>query len=188
MKKILYVIVVFLIAVSLCACMGPKGASSADKRVYANKMASDTLHRLYKEKPEARTQMNKSVGYAVFSSVNTNLFLFSSASGYGVADSGGKKTYMKMYSLGVGPGLGIKDYKVVFMFRTKPTMNKFIEEGWEFGGHADAAAKGTDKGDAVGGQISIDSDIVIYTMTEAGVALQATVAGTKYWKDDELNR
>jgi hypothetical protein len=27
----------------------------------------------------------------------------------------------------------------------------------------------------------------IYTFTEAGIALQATVAGTKYWKDDELN-
>jgi len=27
----------------------------------------------------------------------------------------------------------------------------------------------------------------IYTMTDAGAALQATVAGTKYWKDKELN-
>jgi hypothetical protein len=27
----------------------------------------------------------------------------------------------------------------------------------------------------------------IYTFTESGIALQATVAGTKYWKDDDLN-
>jgi hypothetical protein len=30
-------------------------------------------------------------------------------------------------------------------------------------------------------------DITIYQMTESGLALQATVNGTKYWKDDELN-
>ena len=94
---------------------------------------------------------------------------------------------MKMYSAGIGPGLGIKDYRVVFMFRNKETYNKFVEEGWEFGGSADAAAKSGEKGGEAGAQGSIDSDIVIYTMTEAGIALQATVAGTKYWKDDELN-
>lgn len=187
MRKSLKLSVAVLVVLCLCACMGPKGNTSSDKRSFVNKMATETLQRLYNEQPESRAQMNSSVGYAVFSSINTNLFLFSSASGFGVADAGGKKTYMKMYSLGVGPGLGVKDYKIVFMFRNKNTMNKFVEKGWEFGGHADAAAKGSDKGDAVGGQISVDSDIVIYTLTEAGVALQATVAGTKYWKDKELN-
>ena len=29
--------------------------------------------------------------------------------------------------------------------------------------------------------------ITIYQLTETGVALQATIKGTKYWKDDELN-
>ena len=28
----------------------------------------------------------------------------------------------------------------------------------------------------------------IYQMTDTGVALQATVAGTKYWKDKDLNK
>ena len=27
----------------------------------------------------------------------------------------------------------------------------------------------------------------VYQMTDTGVALQATVAGTKYWKDTKLN-
>jgi hypothetical protein len=29
--------------------------------------------------------------------------------------------------------------------------------------------------------------ITIDQLTETGVALQATIKGTKYWKDDELN-
>ena len=44
----------------------------------------------------------------------------------------------------------------------------------------------TDKGGAVGGAVSLD-DITIYQLTESGLALQATVKGTKYWKDDALN-
>jgi hypothetical protein len=53
-------------------------------------------------------------------------------------------------------------------------MERFIRSGWEFGGHADAAAKAGDKGAAVGGEIVVDN-ITIYQLTESGLALQATV-------------
>ena len=187
MKKYLQIFNLVLVGILLTACMGAKGDTKAEKRAYVDNMKNESLAVLYKEEPGAKSQMSKMAGYAVFSSLNTNLLLLSTASGYGVAESGGKKTYMKMYSAGVGPGLGVKDYKVVFMFRNKTTYNKFVEEGWEFGGNADAAATSGEKGGEAGAQGSFDSDIVIYTMTEAGIALQATVAGTKYWKDDELN-
>lgn len=65
-------------------------------------------------------------------------------------------------------------------------MNNFVENGWAFGAQADAAAKANDKGAAVGGEVTIDN-ITIYQLTEAGLALQVTVKGTKYWKDGSLN-
>ena len=65
-------------------------------------------------------------------------------------------------------------------------MNRFIGSGWEFGGHADAAAKASDRGAAVGGEVLADN-ITIYQLTESGLALQATVKGRKYWKDEALN-
>ena len=187
MKHLLRTVSTFFLIVVMSACTGPKGDTTSEKKAFIDNMARETLADLYREEPEAKTRMAKMAGYAVFSNINTNLFLFSSGSGYGVAHNSGKKTYMKMYSLGIGPGLGLKDFRAVFMFRDQDTLNKFIEEGWEFGGHEGDAAKSDKKGGAVGGQASIDSDIVIYTLTEAGVALQATVAGTKYWKNDELN-
>ena len=58
--------------------------------------------------------------------------------------------------------------------------------GWAFGAQADAAAKASDKGAAVGGEATVDN-ITIYQLTESGLALQATVKGTKYWKDNSLN-
>ena len=43
-----------------------------------------------------------------------------------------------------------------------------------------------DKGVAVGGELTLDN-MTIYQLTETGLALQATVKGTKYWKDESLN-
>ena len=53
-------------------------------------------------------------------------------------------------------------------------------------GQLDAAAKAKDKGDAIGGEITVDN-ITIYQLTESGLALQATIKGTKFWRDDALN-
>jgi lipid-binding SYLF domain-containing protein len=76
----------------------------------------------------------------------------------------------------------------VLIFKSKGTLNKFVESGWEFSGHADAAAKAGQSGGKLSGEGAIGADIEAYSMTESGLALQATVAGTKYWKDDSLNQ
>ena len=55
------------------------------------------------------------------------------------------------------------------------------------GGHADAAAVAGDKGGEASGEGDIHEGITVYSMTESGLALQATVTGTKYWKDKKLN-
>ena len=65
-------------------------------------------------------------------------------------------------------------------------METFVASGWEFGAHADAAAKAGKKGGAVGGEVLMDG-ITVYQLTESGLALQATVKGTKYWKNAGLN-
>jgi hypothetical protein len=69
---------------------------------------------------------------------------------------------------------------------TKDSMTRFVENGWAFGAQADAAAKSSDKGAAVGGELTVDN-MTIYQITETGLALQATVKGTKFWKDESLN-
>ena len=178
-----------LVSILLVSCATPKGNTKQEKRSYVLDMKNETLNKLYRENPEAKSKIKNAAGHAVFSSINTNLFLFSSGNGYGVAiaNSNGKKTYMKMNFIGVGPGIGLKDFRAVFIFNNKRVYNDFVENGWEFGGQADAAAKSGEKGTAVGGEMYIEQDIEIYEMTEAGVALQATIAGTKYRKDTGLN-
>jgi lipid-binding SYLF domain-containing protein len=188
-KKYCRAILLFFVVTLLVGCATPKGATVEDKRNYVLKMKDETLARLYAQESDAKRMIKHAAGYATFSNINTNLFLVSTARGYGVVvdNATGGKTYMKMAQLGVGPGLGIKDFRAVLIFKNKEVMKEFVEKGWEFGGHADAAAKSGEKGDAIGAEAYIDNDIVIYTITEAGAALQATIAGTKYWRSDELN-
>ena len=149
----------------------------------------ETLKKLYDQQPVTKKRVRQAAGYAVFANGNVNLILVSAGSGYGVVvdNSSGRRTYMKMALGGVGLGLGAKDYRQVLLFNTKDAMNKFVDSGWEFGGHADAAAKAGESGGELSGEGVIGKDIEAYSMTESGIALQATVAGSKYWKDKDLN-
>jgi len=178
-----------LVTIALWGCVAPKGDTVHEKRNYVLDMKNETLRKLYSQRPEAKSKIKKASGYAVFSNINTNLFLFSSGNGFGVAidNQSGKKTYMKMNFAGVGPGIGVKDFRAVLIFKNKRTYDEFVDGEWEFGGHADAAAKSDDKGAAAGGEMYVEDDIEIYQITEAGVALQATVAGTYFREYAELN-
>lgn len=171
----------------LSGCVTTGGSSVKDERQSILTMKNETLQTLYKLKPDVKSQIASAPGYAVFSNVNVNLLLASVGGGKGVVQSkSGKRTYMKMGEVGLGLGLGVKDFRVVFVFHTQDVMNRFVESGWAFGGQADAAAKAGDKGAAISGEMTVDN-MTIYPITENGLALQATVKGTKYWKDDSLN-
>ncbi len=152
-------------------------------------MRQSTLNDLYKEVPGAKKLIQNSIGYAVFSNVGINLLVVSTANGSGVAHSkkSGKDTYMKMFSAGVGIGAGVKDFRGVFIFSTQKAFNDFVNKGWQASSQADAAAKSDKKGDAVAAAIDVGPGIKLFQLTEAGLALQATIQGTKYWKDEDLN-
>jgi lipid-binding SYLF domain-containing protein len=164
-----------------------KKKSPTEQRAEIDKMTSKALAELYKVQPQARNEIANAKGYAVFSNFGMNLLLLSTANGAGKAVSGGKSTYMKMYSGGVGVGIGVKKFNGIFIFKTTKAYRNFIEEGWQGGGQADAAAKDNKQGGAVAGAISISPDITFYQITNKGLAAQATIQGTKYWKDKDLN-
>jgi lipid-binding SYLF domain-containing protein len=180
--------IILILSLSVAGCATTAGQSSEDKRQSILSMKNDVLTELYKLKPDIQGQIAKAPGYAVFSNVNVNLILASFGGGYGVVKNNqtGKHTYMKMGEVGVGLGLGVKDFRVVFVFHNEATLNRFVDHGWAFGAQADAAAKINDKGAAVGAEATVDN-ITIYQLTESGLALQATIKGTKYWKDTSLN-
>ena len=180
------VVIVVLFTLSGCATTGNK--SVGEKRQAVLDMKNEVLSDLYKIKPDVKSQIGNAPGYAVFSNANVNVIFASFGGGYGVVKNNatGNYTYMNMGEIGLGPGIGIKDFRGVFVFHNADAMNRFVEHGWALGAHADAAAKARDKGAAVGGELTVDN-ITIYQLTEAGLAIQATIKGAKFWKDSALN-
>ena len=161
----------------------------AKEQAAIRKEASATLSKLYKAQPSAKAAIQKAAGYAAFDNFGMNLFVISTANGKGiVVDRASKKeTFMKMISGGVGLGLGAKDFRVVFVFENKTGLDNFIKSGWDADAHAEASAKSGQKGGAYEGAISVSPGVWVYQLTETGLALQATLQGTKYYKNDDLN-
>ena len=152
--------------------------------------SNEILQLLYKHAPESKEMIASAYGYATFNNVGVNLILLSAEGGNGMAhvNSTGKNIYMNMASGGVGFGLGVKDFRAIFLFENKVIFDQFVNEGWEANAQADAAAKLAEKGAAYGAAITVAPGIRLYKLTENGLALQATIQGTKYWKDSELNK
>jgi lipid-binding SYLF domain-containing protein len=66
--------------------------------------------------------------------------------------------------------------------------NVNFKEGTVAAGTSTDARAGTEKKDTSNLTASAGGPMEIYQFTESGVSLQATVAGTKYWKDSKLNQ
>ena len=173
----------------MTGCMSPSGDTAEEKRQTYQQMRADTLAELYEIHPQARNEIASSVGYGTFSNIGIYLFLLSTGSGWGIVhdQETGKDTYMKMFTVGIGIGLGVKDFRGIFIFTERGALDRFVEEGWQAGGQVDAAAISGEKGEAFAGAIDVAPGIKLYQITEHGLALMATIQGTKFWKDDDLN-
>ena len=152
-------------------------------------MRDDVLADLFKEIPDAKQEVEDSVAVAAFSSLGINLFLISTARGGGIVreTSTGEEIFMRMFSAGGGFGLGVKDFRVVFVFHTQTAYDNFLDSGWDFAAQGDAAAKAGDEGDSAEAAATIVDGVSLYQFTENGLALQVTLQGTKYYKDKDLN-
>ncbi|GAA6203735.1 MULTISPECIES: YSC84-related protein [Thalassotalea] len=182
MKKYLIVMICALISLNVLA------DKQADRQEVLD-MSKDVLAKLYQEEPSVKEKIAEAKGYAVFSNIGVNLVFFSAGGGSGVVhdNQSGKNTYMNMGSAGIGIGFGVKDFSAVFIFHTRDALNDFIEYGWDFSGQADVAAKSGKKGAEGSKAVTVVNGVSIYQMTENGLALQATLQGTKYWVDSDLN-
>ncbi|MFK5937035.1 MAG: hypothetical protein QM497_01450 [Sulfurimonas sp.] len=151
--------------------------------------SSKILQLLYKYAPESKNMIRRSYGYATFSNVGVNLIFLSAEGGTGLAHNNktGENIYMNMGSGGVGLGLGIKDFRAIFLFENKKVFESFVNSGWEANAQADAAAKAGKEGGALNAAITVAPGIRLYKLTQNGLAIQATIQGTKYWKDGDLN-
>ena len=146
-----------LVVILLVTSMASAGDSPDKNRDKTRKMAAQTLQELYKLEPTAKEAVQKAAGYAVFNNMGTNLFLLSTARGAGIAANSKSKreTFMKMISAGAGLGIGVKDYRVVFVFQNDNALSQFLDSGWSGSAQSDAAEKAGRKGGAYSGAVEV---------------------------------
>jgi len=188
MKKVTTATMTALALILMIAA--PSAAKTKEqKQAEVRQLAQQTLAKLYAARPSARATIKASAGYAAFSNMGMKILIAGGGKGQGLAfDNATKKvTYMKMIEVQAGLGMGVKKFRTIFVFETKDAMNQFVNNGWEFGGQATAAAKTGDKGGAYQGATLVMPGVWMYQLTEKGLALELTGKGTKYYKDDDLN-
>ena len=185
------------VSVIMLLCLGLQGCetaplSQAEKLAQQDDvryMASQTLTQLYAKNPDARTAVTNAAGYAVFSDVGFKLLYGGGARGKGIAINNSTKheTFMKMFELQPGLGLGASKFRVVFVFESADAFNNFVTSGWEAGANAMAAAKSKTSGGAYRGAATVAAGVYMYQLTEAGLIIGVSVTGAKFYLDKELN-
>jgi len=173
-----------LVFFSCAALAADKADKKAKKRAEIDAVAATALQDVLAKSPNAKALYEKSVGYAVFDNLKI-AFGISGGGGNGVAvPKSGNRVYMKMGTAGVGFGLGGQKYQVVFFFETEQAFKSFVDKGWQADVSAQAAA--ADKGANAGA--TFKDGVAYYQLTDKGLMASADIAGTKYWKNDDLNK
>jgi lipid-binding SYLF domain-containing protein len=160
----------------------------AKKQAEVQASATKALDKFYKARPGLKSEVANAPGYAVFTTYGLS-FLVGGSGGSGlVHDNKTKKnTYMNMAQASAGLQLGASETEHLIIFKNAKAMQQFVEKGWELGAGGGAAAGAGSKSAGGGGGENVISDAVFYTHTKNGFEAGGAVAGTKFWRDKELN-
>lgn len=180
------VLAVLLVA---AAAVMPSGRAHADDAADIDHMAQSTLESLYAQKPSAARAVREAAGYAVFSDISTKILLAGGGGGKGVAvdNRSGAKTYMLMATVSAGLGLGISKSHLVWVFETREAFENFVNTGIELGANANLTVNPGAGGGLYDGAVEAAPGAWLYQLSDAGLAAELTVQGTKYFKDSNLN-
>lgn len=177
-------------AVILSLTAGTGLAAEADKekkQAEIRKTVQAALPEFYKAEPKLKDEVAKAPGYAVFSTFGLS-FIIGGAGGKGLVhdNKANKDTFMHQAEASVGIQAGISEYRTLIVFQSAKAMNQFIDKGWEAtaGGGAGVAVAGKGAGGVAG---STMNEALYYTLTRNGLQAGGAIAGTKFWKDKDLN-
>ena len=160
-----------------------------EQRQEIDQTARQTLEALYAQQPSARRAIDQSAGYAVFSDMSTKIFFAGGGGGKGVAVNreSGQQTFMMMVSVSAGLGMGISKSHLVWVFETPEAYQNFVDVGVELGADANLQVNPGEGGGLYDGAVEASPGAWLYQLSDAGLALELTVQGTKYFKDPDLN-
>lgn len=181
-------------ALVLCLMTGAVLAANADKvvkeRAEIDELSAKALENLYEKVPSAERVIENCYAYATLSNTGIKLGILGDAHGRGLAvnNETGECLYMRMKEMGVGLGLGVKEYDLIFVIGTETAWNSFISGDIKFASAAEAAAGDGVTGDSIEGASIAANGVWVYQVTKKGLTLDASIKGTKIYPDKKLNK
>jgi lipid-binding SYLF domain-containing protein len=180
----------------LMLCLMTATALAADvnkvekERGEIQELSTKALRGLYEKVPAAKGVIENSYAYATLSNTGIKLGLFGDAHGRGLAvnNATGEKVYMRMKEMGLGLGLGVKEYDLIFVISTEEAWKSFISGDIKFASSAEASASDGVTGDSMAGASIAGKGIWVYQITKKGLALEASIKGTKISPYKKLNQ
>ena len=164
-------------------------AKIAKERAEIRSMRDQALAAIYRQKPELKAKVAAAPGYAVFTDYGVTIFFVGGAGGSGIAVNkrNRKETFMNMGQASAGLGLGVKDVRLLLIFKTQQSFDYFVEHGWEFGGGGTAAVSVAEKGSSAAAGGDFGEQVEKYGLAKNGLMFETTLTGTKYWRSSSLN-
>ncbi len=160
-------------------CATIPGKSGSEQVVTIDELVEKTLSDLYAQSPQAKDEINSSVGYVVMNNKLTKIPVFGVGSGYGVATNTGtgEKIYLRMRRFDFGAGWGARSVRPVMIFQDADKFLQFIDGNFEVRFGAEASAKVGETGAAGGaGQTNAtNKGYTSYLITDAGVSATAAL-------------
>lgn len=182
-----------LAAVTLMLCLFTaatvNAASPAQQRKEIDELSQKALNLLYEKYPHARRVINNCYAWATLSNSGVKVLFVGSSHGRGVAvnNQTGERVYLHMKELSAGLGVGAKEYNLIFLINTRDAWDNFIIGKTRFGASAEASADDSVNGGTIEGADYVAPGVWVFQMTTKGLALEATLKGTKIYKDKNLN-
>ena len=178
-----------LALVTLLPVGNASAASPDETRAGIRNMAQTTLNQLYSLQPSAREAIRKAAGYAVFSEISTKILFAGGGGGKGVVVNrvSGQETFMLMAMLQAGLGVGVTEFHLVWVFERESDLANFVNNGVELGADLNLQVNPGTGGGLFSGAVEVQPGVWLYQISDAGLALDLTVQGTKYFQDPNLN-
>jgi lipid-binding SYLF domain-containing protein len=186
--KLFELFTIAALALSGAACSSTPPHEKASKQDEVRQATRQSLDKFYKANPQLQSDVAAAPGYAIFTTYGVS-FIVGGAGGKGMVHDNqtGKDYFMDAAQASAGLQAGAAQTDTLIIFKTSEALNQFVEKGWVAGGQAVAQAGAQGESHGVGTGENVIADARYYTLTPNGLQAGVAAAGTKYWKDKDLN-
>lgn len=194
MKKFMKTATWIMTLLVMCLMTATAFAANPEKiqkeRTEIEELSEKALQNLYSKVPSAERVIANCYAYATLSNTGMKLGIFGDAHGRGLAinNETGERLYMRLKEMGLGLGLGVKEYDLIFVIGTEEAWTSFISGDIKFASSAEAAASDGVTGDSIEGASIAAKGVWVYQITKKGLTLDVSIKGTKIYPDKKLNQ